>query len=86
MPFVGQNEMIIPDCTRFYLIGQINPKNPASGSANQVFKQDYYTQVTATINSLANAYNVVPDFRDLNLKISLEVKDWILSTPTNLDL
>ena len=83
MPFVGQNEMIIPDGTRFYLIGQINPKNPASGSANQVFKQDYYTQVTATINSLANAYNVVPDFSDLNLKLSLEVIDWKLSTPTS---
>ena len=86
MPFVGQNEMIIPDGTRFYLVGQINPMNPTTGSFSQVFLQDHYTQVTATINSLANAYNVVPDFRDLNLKISLEVKDWILSTPTNLDL
>ena len=86
MPFVGLNEMIIPNGTRFYLIGQINPTSPATGTANQVFKQDHFTKVTATINSLANAYNVVPDFRDLNLKISLEVKDWILSTPTNLDL
>lgn len=84
--FVGLNEMIIPDGTRFYLVGQMNPMNPTTGSFSQVFLQDYYTKVTATINSLANAYNVVPDFRDLNLKISLEVKDWILSTPTNLDL
>ncbi len=83
MPFVGQNEMIIPDGTRFYLVGQINPKNPTTGSFSQVFLQDYYTQVTATISSLAKAYNVVPDFRDLNLKLSLDVIDWKLSTPSS---
>lgn len=83
MPFVGLNEMIIPDGTRFYLIGQINPKSRTTGTANQVFKQDHFTKVTATINSLANAYNVVPDFRDLNLKLSLDVIDWKLSTPSS---
>ena len=82
-PFVGVNEMIIPVGTRFYLIGQINPKSPTTGSASQVFKQDHYTQVTATINSLAKAYNVVPEFLDLSLKLSLEVIDWKMSTPTS---
>lgn len=81
--FVGLNEMIIPDGTRFYLVGQINPKNPTTGSFSQVFLQDYYTQVTATISSLAKAYNVVPDFRDQNLKLSLDVIDWKLSTPSS---
>ena len=82
--FVGVNNMVIPVGTRFYLIGQINPMDPnKTGSALQVFKQDCYTIVTATISSLANAYNVIPDISHPTetLTLGIEVIDWKLSTP-----
>lgn len=64
---------IVPVGGKFYLVGKItsNAKNP------KVFQQDYYTTATVTINSLANAYNVVPDLRTPQLELGLSVElEW----------
>ena len=60
---------IVPVGGKFYLVGKItsNVDNP------KVFQQDYYTTATVTINSLANAYNVVPDLRTPQLELGLSV-------------
>lgn len=64
---------IVPVGGKFYLVGKItsNAGNP------KVFQQDYYTTATVTINSLANAYNVVPDLRTPQLELGLSVElEW----------
>ena len=63
--------------TKFYLIGKMVPtgdgNNVKSGSLTQVFKQDYYTTIEATVNNLKKAYNVVPDLRLPQLELGLSV-------------
>ena len=65
--------------TKFYLIGKMVPKsgdtgyNVKEGTSTKVFIQDYYTTVEATVNSLKNAYNVVPDLRLPQLELGLSV-------------
>lgn len=60
---------IVPVGGKFYLVGEIksNAENP------KVFQQDCYTTATVTINSLVNAYNVVPDLRTPQLELGLSV-------------
>jgi hypothetical protein len=48
-------------------------KNVKSGSLTQVFKQDYYTTIEATVSNLKKAYNVVPDLRLPQLELGLSV-------------
>lgn len=65
--------------TKFYLIGKMVPTGDGSnvksdsGTLTQVFKQDYYTTIEATVNSLKKAYNVVPDLRLPQLELGLSV-------------
>lgn len=65
--------------TKFYLIGKMVPTGDGSnvkagsGSFTKVFIQDYYTTIEATVNSLKNAYNVVPDLRLPQLELGLSV-------------
>jgi hypothetical protein len=47
-----------------------------------VFKQDCVTKVDVTVKSLKNAYYIIPDLRDPQLKVGLTVSDWIMSTPS----
>ncbi len=77
--FVGKDG-IVPKGCKFYLVGKMIPtgdnKN-TSGTLTQVFKQDYYTVLEATISSLANAYSTVPDLRVPQLELGLSVNlEW----------
>lgn len=86
--FTGVNEKVIRPGCRFYLLGRLNPSNGGSGgtSITRVFEQDHVTKVNFTVNTLANAYNVIPDFTNPTIKFSLGVTDWKVSTPTGTEL
>lgn len=78
--FYGNNGDLIAKGCKFYLIAQLTPEEAIEGynadTNNKVFQQDHVTKVNLTIESLANAYNVVPDLRlpklDLGLLVNLE--------------
>lgn len=63
----------------FYLVAQLDPD--VTGVTNvgteSVFMKDYKTTANLTVNSLKNAYNVLPDLRSTTLQFGLAVDlDW----------
>lgn len=85
--FIGVDKKIIAPGCKFYLIGDILPQKKGDGTltfkeGDLVFKQDCVTRVDVTVNSLKNAYYIIPDLRDPQLKVGLTVSDWIMSTPS----
>lgn len=76
--FRGQDG-IIPDGGKFYLVGQLAPKDQkVTGVENPaVFMSDYMTTLKLTIKSLKSAYNTIPDLRSTKLQLGLSVDlDW----------
>lgn len=73
-PFRGIDG-IIPVGGKFYLVGQLDPKNhKVTGVTNPaVFMSDYKTTLNLNINSLKNAYNTIPDLRSTKLQLGLSV-------------
>lgn len=63
---------IVPEGGTFYLVGKLSTK-AADTDNTRVFAQDKVTTANVTINSLANAYNVVPDLRATKLSFGLSV-------------
>lgn len=72
--FRGQDG-VVPVGGKFYLVGQLNPDGEdVSGVENpQVFMSDYTTTVNATIKTLENAYNTIPDLRATKMELGLSV-------------
>lgn len=72
--FRGQDG-IIPDGGKFYLVGQLAPKDQkVTGVENPaVFMSDYMTTLKLTITSLKSAYNTIPDLRSTKLQLGLSV-------------
>ena len=76
--FRGQDG-IIPDGGKFYLVGQLAPKDQKVTDVDKpaVFMSDYMTTMNLTIKSLKNAYNTIPDLRSTKLQLGLSVDlDW----------
>lgn len=87
---------------KFYLIAQLDPtgsdvtKATTGGTMNQVFKQDYFTTATLTVNAnssgttgkgIAAAYNVLPDLRTPKLSIGMSVNlEWQKGLTFNKDI
>lgn len=75
--FFGIEGKRIPAGCKFYLVGELDPKNgvaPDGGTKlGQVFKQDYFTVVNFTIKDLKKAYNVIPDLKAPKLELGLSV-------------
>ena len=73
-PFRGIDG-IIPVGGKFYLVGQLNPKNKTVTNVTNpaVFMSDYKTTLNLNIKSLANAYNTIPDLRSTKLQLGLSV-------------
>lgn len=70
---------IIPAGGKFYLVGQLAPKdhNVANVTNPAVFMSDYMTTLKLTIKSLKSAYNTIPDLRSTKLQLGLSVDlDW----------
>lgn len=73
--FYGKDGIIQKD-TKFYLVGQLDPKqtgltNP--NSVNRVFVQDYVTTANFKIKDLKDAYNCIPDLRTSGINVGLAV-------------
>lgn len=74
------NDGIILKGAKFYLVGQLDPKqtgltNP--NSVNRVFVQDYVTTANFNIKDLKSAYNCIPDLRTSGINVGLAVDlDW----------
>ena len=89
--FYGKNCVIYPD-TKFYLIGKADPLKTASSSASleavgRVFTQDHITTISTKVESLANAYNVLPDLIGGRLELGIElVSNWVQAETTNVTL
>lgn len=66
---------IVPAGAKFYLVGKLVPQ--ADKADNKVFAQAYNTKANVTINSLAHAYNGIPDLKNPKLELGLSVKlEW----------
>jgi hypothetical protein len=80
---------VVYEGTKFYLLGKITPqkKDNAEDYEKRVFTQDYVTSVSTKVETLANAYNVLPDLLGgrLELGIVLNTK-WIQAKTTNVPL
>lgn len=72
--FRGQDG-IIPAGGKFYLVGQLDPKdhNVTNVANPAVFMSDYMTTMNLTIKSLKSAYNTIPDLRSTKLQLGLSV-------------
>ena len=84
--FAGAVGNILPD-SKFYLTGTLRLADAVSPSINNIFKQDCQTLATFKVTTLAHAYNTVPDLKDPQLEIGVQVHmDWILDTPSEMPL
>lgn len=72
--FVGEDGTV-PAGGRFYLIGELKYSTDSKYESmeKRVFKQDHTTTAKVSINSLAHAYNTIPDLREPKLELGLSV-------------
>lgn len=77
--FIGHDNQIVYKGSKFYLVGKLDPTattgvtKPDGSTVSNVFESDYMTTAKVTINSLKDAYNVIPDLRATNLEFGLSV-------------
>lgn len=69
--FYGK-EGLIPQGSRFYLVGQLDPKGKTT-TVDHVFVKDHTTVANFTITNLKNAYNHIPDLRTSKINVGLAV-------------
>ena len=90
--FRGKGGVIYPG-TKFYLMGRIKPgdTNVTAGDdvpeyvTQRVFTRDYVTTVSTKVESLANAYNVLPNILGGRLELGVTLTpDWIQAETTNV--
>jgi hypothetical protein len=73
--FTGLGGVVHHD-TKFYLVGQIWPENDDPSKTDdfykRVFTKDYKSVVKLTIQSLKNAYNVIPELKTAAYSIKVD--------------
>jgi hypothetical protein len=83
---------IVYNGTKFYLTGIIKLSESSNKSEKddvkkRVFTQDHTTTVTMKVQTLAHAYNVMPNILSGRLEIGVDIKlDWVGTTPTTVIL
>lgn len=83
---------IVYNGTKFYLTGIIKLSESSNKSEKddvkkRVFTQDHTTTVTMKVQTLAHAYNVMPNILSGRLAIGVDIKlDWVGTTPTTVIL
>lgn len=89
--FYGK-EGLIPNGSRFYLVGVLDPEastatQPNGENINHVFVKDHTTVANFTITNLKNAYNHIPDLRTSKINVGLAVDlKWESGITFNVDL
>lgn len=72
-------EGLIPKGSKFYLVGELDPKNtltatqPNGDTIDRVFVKDHTTIANFTIKDLKKAYNHIPDMRTSKINVGLAV-------------
>ena len=88
--FYGANANKIAAGSRFYLLAILKYTDavaPAGKTLSAVFVSDHTTKVTFDINSLAKAYNTIPELRDPQLEIGVvTTMEWIQVTPSEIPM
>ena len=64
---------LIPEGSRFYLVGKLDPTGKTSTTVDHVFVKDHTTVANFTIKNLQNAYNHIPDMRTTKINVGLAV-------------
>lgn len=83
--FYGK-EGLIPQGSRFYLVGVLDPTNKTT-TVDHVFVKDHTTVANFTIKNLQNAYNHIPDMRTSKINVGLAVDlTWQNGITFNVDL
>ena len=94
MDFRGKGGVIYQG-TKFYLMGKIKPDDARVPTGEtvpddvqrRVFTRDYVTTVSTKVETLANAYNVLPNMLGGRLELGVElVPNWIQAKTTNVIL
>ena len=93
--FKGEDGIVYKG-TKFYLTGQVKLSGGSDTSVSasekddvkkRVFTQDHTTTVTMKVQTLAHAYNVMPNVLSGRLAIGVDIKlDWVGTTPTTVIL
>lgn len=86
--FKGLNGIVYKN-THFYLIGVLTAPNddPTKDYTKRVFTKNCLTIASMKVESLAKAYNIVPDLTSARLEIGVQITpQWIQTTPTNVPL
>lgn len=86
-------EGLIPKGSKFYLVGELDPKNtltatqPNGDTIDRVFVKDHTTIANFTIKDLKKAYNHIPDMRisKINVGLAVDLK-WQEGITFNVDL
>lgn len=88
--FYGASANKIAAGSRFYLLATLKYSEAVSTTGKSlpaVFVSDHTTKVTFSINSLAKAYNTIPELRDPQLEIGVVTKmEWIQATPAEIPM
>lgn len=85
-------EGLIPAGSRFYLVGELDPKattatKPSGETIDRVFVKDHTTVANFTITSLKKAYNHIPDMRTSKINVGLAVDlEWKSGITFDVDL
>ena len=85
----GVNHGLIHPGTKFYLVAKVKPSDATGDTVEKkrVFTQDQITKMTMTVESLAKAYNVVPNLLSPRLEIGIQVvTNWMQVVPTDVML
>lgn len=87
--FTGYDGIIYPG-TKFYMIGEVNPKtattNKTDANKNRVFTQDYTTTFDVIVENFKGAYNVMPDLLAPRMEIGVKVENWETIHPTVVEI
>lgn len=91
--FKGENG-IVYNGTKFYLAGKVElskgnatdvDESERDDVKNRVFTQDHTTILTMKVNSLAKAYNVMPNIQSGRLEVGVEINlKWEQATPQTI--
>ncbi|MBQ6751119.1 MAG: hypothetical protein IJR02_10210 [Bacteroidaceae bacterium] len=87
--FEGVDGLVYPG-TKFYLVAKVKPETVGANAQDyekRVFTQDCVTTMSMKVESLAKAYNVLPNLLSPRLEIGVEViTQWMQAEPTNVML
>lgn len=88
--FYGSQGNKIPAGSKFYLLATLEYENAVNNTGetiSSVFVHDRVTRATFEVQSLAKAYNTIPELRDPQLEIGVVTKmEWVQATPAEVPM